>query len=136
MGRLPVWKIRQFVPAWMARALCARYDDRYADVLFFPEEGGSHPVSARRRREARRCCAFCPVRRECLLYALRMESETHGELVGLWAGVTAEERASTAGLPPADRARELERIFRDTWPQILTREERRKLGAGPRDAGG
>jgi len=45
--------------AWQERALCAQTDPE----AFFPEKGGS-------TREAKRVCATCEVREECLQYAL------------------------------------------------------------------
>jgi hypothetical protein len=47
---------------------------------FFPEKGGSS-------REAKRICADCPVRIECLNYALRRD-----ERYGVWGGMSERER--------------------------------------------
>jgi WhiB family redox-sensing transcriptional regulator len=49
--------------------------------LWFPEQGGSGAT-------AKLICAKCPVRRECLDYALA-EPEP---LMGVWGGLTAHER--------------------------------------------
>lgn len=61
--------------AWMSWAVCQEVDPE----AFFPEKGGSP-------RDAKRICAGCPVRGECLDYALE-----HG-LIGVWGGTTETER--------------------------------------------
>lgn len=62
----------------MDRALCAQTDPE----LFFPERPGVSP------RLAKQICAGCPVRVECLEYALR-----NGERFGVWGGLSPKERA-------------------------------------------
>ena len=62
--------------AWQERALCAQTDPE----AFFPEKGGS-------TREAKRVCASCEVRAECLEYAL-----AHDERFGIWGGLSERER--------------------------------------------
>ncbi|MFD0923589.1 WhiB family transcriptional regulator [Saccharopolyspora rosea] len=61
---------------WQERALCAQTDPE----AFFPEKGGS-------TREAKRICAGCEVRAECLEYALE-----HDERFGIWGGLSERER--------------------------------------------
>lgn len=61
---------------WQERALCAQTDPE----AFFPEKGGS-------TREAKRICAGCDVRAECLDYAL-----AHDERFGIWGGLSERER--------------------------------------------
>jgi WhiB family redox-sensing transcriptional regulator len=61
---------------WQERALCAETDPE----AFFPEKGGS-------TREAKRICAGCEVRAECLEYAL-----TFDERFGIWGGLSERER--------------------------------------------
>lgn len=61
---------------WQDDALCAQ---TYPDA-FFPDKGGS-------TREAKQVCAACPVRAECLEYAL-----THDERFGIWGGASERER--------------------------------------------
>ena len=61
---------------WAEEALCAYVDP---DV-FFPEKGGSS-------REAKRICAQCAVRGECLDYAL-----ANDERFGIWGGLSERER--------------------------------------------
>jgi WhiB family transcriptional regulator, redox-sensing transcriptional regulator len=63
-------------PDWQERALCAQTDPE----AFFPEKGGS-------TREAKRICAGCEVRAECLEYAL-----AHDERFGIWGGLSERER--------------------------------------------
>jgi WhiB family redox-sensing transcriptional regulator len=61
---------------WQERALCAQTDPE----AFFPEKGGS-------TREAKRICAGCEVRAECLEYALAQD-----ERFGIWGGLSERER--------------------------------------------
>ena len=63
-------------PEWMADGLCAEVDPE----LFYPEGGESN-------RDAKRICAGCEVRVECLAYAL-----AHRERFGVWGGTTERER--------------------------------------------
>ena len=63
-------------PEWQERALCAQTDPE----AFFPEKGGS-------TREAKRICAGCEVRAECLEYALAQD-----ERFGIWGGLSERER--------------------------------------------
>ena len=62
--------------AWQTDALCAQTDPE----AFFPEKGGS-------TREAKRVCATCEVREECLEYAL-----ANDERFGIWGGMSERER--------------------------------------------
>jgi WhiB family transcriptional regulator, redox-sensing transcriptional regulator len=62
--------------SWQERALCAQTDPE----AFFPEKGGS-------TREAKRVCASCEVRVECLEYAL-----ANDERFGIWGGMSERER--------------------------------------------
>lgn len=64
------------VPDWTEHALCAQVDSD----AWFPESGG--PTAA-----AKHICAKCPVRSQCLDYAL----ENH-ERFGIWGGLTVAER--------------------------------------------
>lgn len=61
---------------WQDRALCAQTDPE----AFFPEKGGS-------TREAKKICQRCPVRNECLEYAL-----ANDERFGIWGGLSERER--------------------------------------------
>lgn len=62
--------------AWQTDALCSQTDPE----AFFPEKGGS-------TREAKRVCASCDVRSECLEYAL-----ANDERFGIWGGMSERER--------------------------------------------
>lgn len=64
-------------PDWRGSAACAQTDPE----LWFPERGGSP-------RNAKRVCRTCPVRWECLAYAL-----TNDERHGVWGGYMPDERA-------------------------------------------
>ena len=68
-------EVHHFMP-WQESARCRDYDPE----IFFPEKGGSS-------REAKRICADCPVRIECLNYALRRD-----ERYGVWGGMSERER--------------------------------------------
>ncbi len=61
---------------WMLEAKCLDADPE----AFFPEKGGS-------TREAKRICAACPVRNDCLDHALANE-----ERFGIWGGYSERER--------------------------------------------
>ena len=61
---------------WQSNARCAGVDPE----IFFPERGGSS-------RAARAVCAVCPVRLECLEYALNNK-----EQFGIWGGTSERER--------------------------------------------
>lgn len=61
---------------WEVQALCAQTDPE----LFFPDIGDDN-------RPAKRICRKCPVKNECLDYALQ-----HQEPFGIWGGTSARER--------------------------------------------
>lgn len=69
---------------WMDESICSETDPD----AFFPEKGGS-------TREAKRICQGCPVRAECLEYALRTDQR-----FGIWGGFSERERrALKRGVP-------------------------------------
>lgn len=86
---------------WMASARCL---DAEPDT-FFPEKGGS-------TREAKAICADCPVRDDCLEYAM-----ANDERFGIWGGMAERER------------RRLKRrgghVVVPLWPDLDTETERR-----------
>ena len=61
---------------WQERALCAQADPE----AFFPEKGGP-------THTAKRVCAACEVRPECLDHAL-----ANNERFGIWGGMSERER--------------------------------------------
>ena len=61
---------------WQHKALCAQTDPE----AFFPEKGGS-------TRDAKRVCAKCEVREQCLKWAI-----DHDERFGIWGGMSERER--------------------------------------------
>ena len=69
------WSSPQPEP-WMADALCAQTDPD----AFFPELGASS-------KPAKKLCAECTVREQCLAYALKND-----EQFGVWGGLSVAER--------------------------------------------
>lgn len=67
--------------AWRAAGACATADPD----LFFP--AGHGIKTDKQTHTAIQICAGCPVRRQCLEFAVNM-----GELYGIWGGTTPEER--------------------------------------------
>lgn len=61
---------------WARDAKCLSADPD----TFFPEKGGS-------TREAKRICAMCDVRQQCLEFAL-----SNDERFGIWGGMSERER--------------------------------------------
>ena len=68
------------VADWRARGACASADPD----LFFPAYASG--LSLRQERRAKAVCARCPVREECLQYAL-----DSAQPVGVWGGLNAAE---------------------------------------------
>jgi WhiB family redox-sensing transcriptional regulator len=75
-----LWTNRALDPdvAWKQRALCLGTDPD----LFFPDKGDSNPAIA----AAAATCIGCPVRSQCLEYAIRHDQP------GIWGGTTERER--------------------------------------------
>lgn len=65
---------------WMEQALCAQSDPD----AWFPERGDSVTIP-------RRVCQDCPVRVECLTYAIE-----NNEREGIWGGLTGYQRRGFA----------------------------------------
>jgi WhiB family transcriptional regulator, redox-sensing transcriptional regulator len=82
-GRLPL--------AWAAKGLCAPRDGASADeiqailALFFSDRSTLDGMVA--EADAKRVCRKCPVRLQCLEYALEA-----GEHSGVWGGLNEVER--------------------------------------------
>jgi WhiB family redox-sensing transcriptional regulator len=73
---------------WMADALCRQVDPE----SFFAEKGESDVA-----KSAKRLCALCDVRNDCLVFALDMEGDSSEHLrFGIFAGFTPLERARMA----------------------------------------
>ncbi|WP_166532411.1 WhiB family transcriptional regulator [Blastococcus xanthinilyticus] len=70
------WAAVEADAEWRLDALCAETDPE----AFFPDKGGS-------TRDAKRVCGGCPVRAECLEYALASD-----ERFGIWGGLSERER--------------------------------------------
>lgn len=70
------WRQLMERPEWMRRAACAHANTD----LWFPPRGddASRPKAV---------CAGCPVRAECLAYAMN-----NGEKHGVWGGLSERER--------------------------------------------
>lgn len=76
--------------SWEDRARCTTYDP---ELFFAPR--------ARAERRAKAVCAGCPVRDECLEFALDQRVE-----FGIWGGTTGRERVSLlrrSAAPPIRR---------------------------------
>lgn len=66
---------------WRDQALCFGLDPD----LFFPI--GTSGPAVQQIAEAKKVCAQCPVRAECLEYAIE-----HKQIHGIWGGLDEEER--------------------------------------------
>jgi hypothetical protein len=86
-----VWVVRHrtladWLPDWYSRAGCRDAED--ANTLFFGADDDPHiTLIPTIRRRARRYCAECEVRRECLTQALTLPEE-----YGIWGGTTGGQR--------------------------------------------
>ena len=77
---------------WRSAAACQATDPD----LFFPVSGSGKSLEQVERAKA--ICAACPVRRDCLAFALRI-----GQADGIWGGLTEEERRRPAPVSPGER---------------------------------
>lgn len=69
---------------WQDRGRCRDLDP---ELFFPPLDGESAEQRHARESAAKAVCAGCPVRSECLSWAL-----THRERLGVWGGLTERER--------------------------------------------
>jgi WhiB family redox-sensing transcriptional regulator len=76
-------------PEWMDHGACVGAN---AD-LFFPPRGTTAPI-----KEAKAICADCPVRHDCLEWAI-----DHHEVHGVWGGTSAKERRVMRASPSRQR---------------------------------
>jgi len=81
---------------WVEDAACAQTDTE----AFFHPEGSKGLARARHEAEAKKVCRACPVRAECLEYAL-----AHDERYGVWGGTGEDERAHLLAARRAERNR-------------------------------
>ena len=82
---------------WRSAAACRSADPE----LFFPISDSGK--SLEQMAEAKAVCAGCPVRRECLAFAVGTQ-----QVHGIWGGTTADERAAVLhhdGQPHSRRQR-------------------------------
>jgi len=95
----------EFASDWRADGACRTVDPD----LFFPIAVGA--VANRQTAKAQQICAGCPVRQQCLDFALRTR-----EPVGIWGGTTPEERTRTRRAqqrrPPRGARRETAQVRR------------------------
>lgn len=75
---------------WEELARCANLPMRDYDP-FYPGPGGGREAY----ETAKRICAPCPVKAECLALALKIESDSY-KRYGCWGGLTPEERDKIA----------------------------------------
>jgi WhiB family transcriptional regulator, redox-sensing transcriptional regulator len=75
---------------WRSAAACASADPE----MFFPVSKAGKALE--HAAEAKAICADCPVRSDCLAFALRTRQS-----YGIWGGMTEEERADSRRLSPA-----------------------------------
>ncbi len=68
---------------WRAQALCAALPVGQADAMFFPKRGESSAA-------AKLICSGCPVRAECLDFAL---GDVDACRYGIWGGTSGKERS-------------------------------------------
>jgi WhiB family redox-sensing transcriptional regulator len=69
---------------WQKRAACRGAD---ANIFFPPTQPESKEERTMREAQAKSVCAACPVREQCLTFAL-----TTREPHGIWGGLTETER--------------------------------------------
>jgi WhiB family transcriptional regulator, redox-sensing transcriptional regulator len=73
-----------WIPDWHLRARCRGAET----ALFYDHPGEKTPEKTAREEEAKALCAACPVRPECLAWALGRP-----ERYGILGGQTEDERA-------------------------------------------
>lgn len=99
----------EFATEWRSAGACLSADPD----LFFPIAIGR--VEERQVALARRICAACPVKQECLDFAMRS-----GEAHGIWGGTTPDERIRARRARTAQRRRLAARApSAHDWPNPL-----------------
>jgi WhiB family redox-sensing transcriptional regulator len=97
--------------AWASLGLCGQTDPE----VFFPEKGGS-------TADAKKVCMRCPVRAQCLAFALD-NNERHG----IWGGLSERERRA---LKPKKKTRAVV----DATVSTLSRENANTATGGAQPA--
>ncbi len=69
--------------AWMDKARCKGIDPD----LFHPDENDEDQVKVAKKEKAKAICAECPVRLDCLEFAINKPEKD-----GIWGGATKDER--------------------------------------------
>ncbi|MCT6780526.1 WhiB family transcriptional regulator [Streptomyces sp. CS7] len=69
--------------SWQTRGTCHGMDTEDAEAVFFPGPRDYEDIA-----EAKELCGWCPVRRDCLDFAVE-----NGLKDGIWGGLTKAERA-------------------------------------------
>jgi WhiB family redox-sensing transcriptional regulator len=95
VARLPAPRLEQW--EWQLSAACRGL----ASAAFFHPDGERGASRVRRERAAKAICATCPVRQDCLDWALKVR-----EPYGVWGGKTSEERALLIRRPPSITGRQ------------------------------
>ncbi|MEU2466718.1 WhiB family transcriptional regulator [Streptomyces sp. NPDC012486] len=89
--------------SWHTRGACYGLDVEDAEAVFFPGPRDHEEIA-----EAKELCGWCPVRRDCLDFALE-----NGLKDGVWGGLTeAERRPLHDGLPQRLDYRRVTAFFR------------------------
>lgn len=93
---------------WRDRAVCAQSDPE----MWFPQKGGS-------TRSSKTVCLSCPVRQECLDYAL-----INDERFGVWGGFSERERRKLQRGEEVPLLHIQERRINDARNRPLTHDEK------------
>jgi len=73
---------------WKDRAKCWGKTTSPATDFWFPDPEEPESVRTSKTQQAKIVCVTCPVKEECLRYAIEA-----GEVYGIWGGKTNRERA-------------------------------------------
>ena len=101
-------------PTWHLMSLCA--DTSYSPDLWFDDADA-----------ARRVCAHCPVRNDCLTYAMDVEVDTGIQLIGVWGGLSPIQRKRLRSHP--DRLERMRRVRSRTKLRLVVSSPRQEIPA-------
>lgn len=95
----PAWAIEQNArrfrgqryESWESRAACGPGRGVNPNIFHPSHAGGRYAA-----REAKKVCAECPVREECLILGLLIDDQ-YGDRFGIFGGLTAAEREQQFG---------------------------------------